>query len=392
MAGDAAGRRSGSPCRSPRRRGPAATRRRRRRPRGVSNVSTRARIRRRPPCTRLNWRWVPPTNPAWSSRASSAATSTASDAIDEASRSVGSAEFPGRAVGGMGCSTWAGPVVRAAPRSSVGRWRTRTRGAPSPAGKPRSRPRRSACPTVALPRKWHGSGVRRMIRRHFSLDQPAWMDEGGRMTDIDRILAERYDRRGFMRMAGATTLGAAVLAACKKAEDNGGSTGTSGAPHPTHRSNRSPGTSRCSTGPATGTATTTRTRSASALWQQYADQTGDTPQFTLFENDDAAYTKAVAGTVDVRRRPPLRLQVQGLGRPRRDAAVGHLADPELQPAQPQAHGVRASWTASSTSSRSTGGSSPRSSTRPRRRDGRSRSGSCSTTGTRARSRGSTPRT
>jgi spermidine/putrescine transport system substrate-binding protein len=34
------------------------------------------------------------------------------------------------------------------------------------------------------------------------------------------------------------------------------------------------------------------------LWQQYADQTGDTPQFTLFENDDAAYTKAVAGTVD----------------------------------------------------------------------------------------------
>jgi hypothetical protein len=38
--------------------------------------------------------------------------STASDAIEEASRSVGSAEFPGSAVGGMGCSTWAGPVVR----------------------------------------------------------------------------------------------------------------------------------------------------------------------------------------------------------------------------------------------------------------------------------------
>jgi len=44
------------------------------------------------------------------------------------------------------------------------------------------------------------------------------------MTDIDRILAERYDRRGFMRMAGATTLGAAVLAACKKAGDEGGTT------------------------------------------------------------------------------------------------------------------------------------------------------------------------
>ena len=54
------------------------------------------------------------------------------------------------------------------------------------------------------------------------------------MTYIDRILAERYDRRGFMRMAGATTLGAAVLAACKKAEDDGTTTGTTGQPvsHP----------------------------------------------------------------------------------------------------------------------------------------------------------------
>ena len=33
-----------------------------------------------------------------------------------------------------------------------------------------------------------------------------------------------------------------------------------------------------------------------ALWQAYADQTGDTPQFILFENDDAGYTKVVAGT------------------------------------------------------------------------------------------------
>ena len=31
------------------------------------------------------------------------------------------------------------------------------------------------------------------------------------------------------------------------------------------------------------------------LWGQYAKATGDTPVFSLFENDDSAYTKVVAG-------------------------------------------------------------------------------------------------
>ena len=69
------------------------------------------------------------------------------------------------------------------------------------------------------------------------------------MTDIDRILAERYDRRGFMRMAGATTLGAAVLAACKKAEDNGGSAGTSGAADSPGRLQSRGGGTRCPPSP-----------------------------------------------------------------------------------------------------------------------------------------------
>ena len=51
------------------------------------------------------------------------------------------------------------------------------------------------------------------------------------MTDIDHILAERYDRRGFMRMAGATTLGAAVARAGTNAV-------TSTKPSTTARSNR----------------------------------------------------------------------------------------------------------------------------------------------------------
>ena len=42
----------------------------------------------------------------------------------------------------------------------------------------------------------------------------------------------------------------------------------------------------------------------------------------------------------LRHRPPVRLPLQGLGRPRRAAAVGHLDDPELLIAEPQAHGGR----------------------------------------------------
>ena len=118
------------------------------------------------------------------------------------------------------------------------------------------------------------------------------------MTDIDRILAERYDRRGFMRMAGATTLGAAVLAACKKAEDNGGATGTSGAPGSHPPIEQEPGDLAVFDWSGYGNGDYYPNKERASLWQQYADQTGDTPQFTLFENDDAAYTKAVAGTVD----------------------------------------------------------------------------------------------
>jgi spermidine/putrescine transport system substrate-binding protein len=117
------------------------------------------------------------------------------------------------------------------------------------------------------------------------------------MTDIDRILAERYDRRGFMRMAGATTLGAAVLAACKKAEDDGGATtGTTGQPVSHPPIEQEPGDLAVFDWSGYGNGDYYPDKERAGLWQQYADATGDTPQFTLFENDDAAYTKAVAGT------------------------------------------------------------------------------------------------
>jgi spermidine/putrescine transport system substrate-binding protein len=116
------------------------------------------------------------------------------------------------------------------------------------------------------------------------------------MTDIDHILAERYDRRGFLRMAGATTLGAAVLAACKKAEDNG-TTGTSGAPASHPPIDKEPGDLAVFDWSGYGNGDYYPNKERDALWQTYADDTGDTPQFTLFPSDDAGFTKAAAGAV-----------------------------------------------------------------------------------------------
>jgi spermidine/putrescine transport system substrate-binding protein len=119
------------------------------------------------------------------------------------------------------------------------------------------------------------------------------------VSDTDRIFAERLNRRGFMRMAGATTLGAAVLAACKQAEDTGGTaTGTAGgaAQHPPIE--QEPGSLAVFGWSGYGNGDYYPNKERVSLWQEYADETGDTPKFTLFENDDQGYTKAVAGTVD----------------------------------------------------------------------------------------------
>jgi len=112
------------------------------------------------------------------------------------------------------------------------------------------------------------------------------------------MFAERFNRRGFMRMAGTTTLGAAVLAACKKAEDtSGAATGTSGAAaHPPI--DKEPGNLAVFDWSGYGNGDYYPNKERASLWQSYADQTGDTPQFTLFANDDEGYTKAIAGTVN----------------------------------------------------------------------------------------------
>jgi spermidine/putrescine transport system substrate-binding protein len=114
------------------------------------------------------------------------------------------------------------------------------------------------------------------------------------MTELDPMLATRLDRRGFLRLAGVSTLGAAVLAACKKAETTG--TGTTGAGRPPI--GKEPGDLQVFDWSGYGNGDYYPGKEQAFLWQQYADQTGDTPQFILFENDDAAYAKAAAGAVN----------------------------------------------------------------------------------------------
>ena len=113
------------------------------------------------------------------------------------------------------------------------------------------------------------------------------------MTELDPFMAQRLNRRGFLRLAGTSTLGAAVLAACKKAETGTGTTGQSRPPI-----EKEPGNLQVFDWSGYGNGDYYPGKERTYLWQEYAKQTGDTPQFILFENDDAAYTKAVAGTVN----------------------------------------------------------------------------------------------
>jgi spermidine/putrescine-binding protein len=118
--------------------------------------------------------------------------------------------------------------------------------------------------------------------------------------DLDRLLSGRLGRREFMRLAGFTTVGAAALAACRRAETtdgggNGAATGPTGesAIHPPIE--EEPGGLQVFDWSGYGNGDYYPDEERQFLWQAYADQTGDTPVFTLFENDSAGYTKAAAG-------------------------------------------------------------------------------------------------
>jgi spermidine/putrescine transport system substrate-binding protein len=115
------------------------------------------------------------------------------------------------------------------------------------------------------------------------------------MSEIDRILRASLGRRDLMKYAGIAT----VLAACRRAEDSTGGalTGATGttAVHPPIE--QEPGNLQVFDWGGYGDGLFYPDKERAALWQQYADETGDTPQFTLFENDDQGFTKAASGAV-----------------------------------------------------------------------------------------------
>jgi spermidine/putrescine transport system substrate-binding protein len=129
-------------------------------------------------------------------------------------------------------------------------------------------------------------------------------------NEIDRIFAQNTDRRGFIKLAGMTSVGAALLAACKQADDSGGggggggttaATGATGVTAETRPAmSEEPGGLQVFDWSGYGNGDYYPDEERDFLWGQYLEKTGDTPEFVLFENDDAGYTKVAAGaTYDV---------------------------------------------------------------------------------------------
>jgi spermidine/putrescine transport system substrate-binding protein len=111
-------------------------------------------------------------------------------------------------------------------------------------------------------------------------------------SELDRLVARRLPRRDFMRYAGIAA-GAGVLAACKKATSSiasGGGPSTSRPPI-----DQEPGNLQVFDWSGYGNGDYYPGKEETYLWKAYQQQTGDTPKFFLFENDDAGFTKIVAG-------------------------------------------------------------------------------------------------
>jgi spermidine/putrescine transport system substrate-binding protein len=111
-------------------------------------------------------------------------------------------------------------------------------------------------------------------------------------SELERLGARRLRRRDFMRYAGITA-GAGVLAACKKATSTGAATGASPSSRPPI--GQEPGGLQVFDWSGYGNGDYYPGKERQYLWADYQKATGDTPKFVLFENDDAGYTKVVAG-------------------------------------------------------------------------------------------------
>lgn len=113
---------------------------------------------------------------------------------------------------------------------------------------------------------------------------------------MDKRGAMPVGRRDFLRYAGYTGVAlttGSLLAACKSADSSTGSQGSAQASIPPIE--QEPGGLQVFDWSGYGNGDYYPKEEKKYLWGQYAKVTGDTPDFKLFENDDTAYTKVVAG-------------------------------------------------------------------------------------------------
>ena len=111
-----------------------------------------------------------------------------------------------------------------------------------------------------------------------------------------RMLGVRLDRRGFLGMS-AVLAASGLMVACKKVEEGGGgSTGAPGAsPSARPPLEEEPGSLQVYDWGGYGDGAYYPKEEYQYLWKQYETETGDTPTFVLFEDDDAGYAKVAAG-------------------------------------------------------------------------------------------------
>lgn len=114
---------------------------------------------------------------------------------------------------------------------------------------------------------------------------------------VQKRLSSPIGRRDFMRYAGYTGMTvsmAGVLAACREAESpSGGAQGSAQASIPPIEDE--PGGLQVFDWTGYGNGDFYPGKEERYLWADYTKATGDTPEFILFENDDAGYTKVAAG-------------------------------------------------------------------------------------------------
>jgi spermidine/putrescine transport system substrate-binding protein len=110
--------------------------------------------------------------------------------------------------------------------------------------------------------------------------------------DLDRVLRQRLARRDLLRYTGMGIGVSAALAACREATTTGAAQ-PSGSPRPPMEDE--PGGLEVFDWSGYGNGDYYPKEEKQFLWGQYAQETGDTPTFVLFENDDAGYTEAAAG-------------------------------------------------------------------------------------------------